>query len=151
MDILQYKFIIVVGVFWAAVFGWIAFMANDNLPPYVYDTENSSIVPDPAGSGDQVIVKWKLKAVNRMCLGSIRRTLFDPRTRVILATYDPSPAALSSSIQNKYLNLSFALPKAIPPGEIGYRAEVCYQCNFYQQYVRPLCITSPELKFVVRP
>jgi len=125
-------------------------MAADNQPPYEYDAANSYIVPSIANDGDQLTVRWKIK-VNRICPGSNSRVLFDRQTGVVLASYDPTPAAVSASIKDGYLNRTFLLPRgALPSGEIGYRATVCYQCNLLQKFVKPLCVTTPELTFRVR-
>lgn len=126
-------------------------MAFDNTPPYEYDVEQSTIVPDlVTDESQQVTVKWKLKKINRMCPGANQRQLFDPKTGVILATYDPTPAALSGSIKDGYLNRTFSLPwAALPPGRIGYRAHIRYQCNLFQM-IYPLEITTPTLYFYVR-
>lgn len=144
------KAIWIAGLNVACLFGWVAFMAADNLPPYEYDGANSYVIPSPARDGDQITVKWKLLKVNRVCPGSNRRILFDPRTKVILATYDPSPAAVSSSMVDGYLNRTFLLPRgALPSGEIGYRATVYYECNLFQKYIRPLVVTTPDIIFVL--
>lgn len=142
----------VFGAIMAGLFGWIAYMAADTTPPYEFDAANSYIVPSTAHDGDQITVKWKLSKINRVCLGSNRRVLFDPKTRVILAAYDPTPAAISESIVDGYLNRTFLLPRgALPEGQIGYRANVCYECNPLQRYFKPLCISTPELFFRVIP
>lgn len=131
--------------------GWIGFMAADNQPPYEYDVAQSYVVPSVANDGDQITVKWKLLKINRICPGSNRRVLFDKTTGVVLASYDPTPAAVSSSIADGYLNRTFLLPRgALPSGEIGYRATVCYECNLLQKFVRPLCVTTPDLTFRIR-
>ncbi len=86
-------------------------MAADNVPPYEYDVAESTIVPDLVeNESQQVTVRWKIKKVNRICPGSNQRQLFDPKTGVILATYDPQPAAISSSIIDGYLPRTFNLP-----------------------------------------
>ena len=138
------------GAFAALLFGWVAFMAADNQPPYEYDAANSYIVPLVANDGDQILVRWKIK-VNRICPGSGRRMLFDKKTGVILASYDPTPAAISDSIKDGYLNRTFLLPRGgLPQGEIGYRSTVCYECNPFQKFIKPLCVTTPDLTFSVR-
>ena len=122
--------------------GSIVFMAFDTTPPLRYDESASFVVPSPANDGDQVTVKWRLKKVNRECPGIAQRVLFDPKTKIILANYDPTPAATSES--------EFALQRALPSGQIAYRADVCYGCNLLQQFVRPLCVPTPNLTFTVR-
>lgn len=134
----------------SSIMGWFAFMAADNQPPYEYDLTASYIVPSVADEGSQITVKWKLAKINRVCPGSNQRTLFDPKTRVILASYDPTPAAIADSIKVGYLNRTFLLPSSLPSGEIGYRAKVCYECNLFQKFIRPLCVTTPELTFRIR-
>lgn len=146
------KIIWVAGIGGALLFGCVSFMAADNQPPYEYDAEKSYIVPSKAHDGDQITVMWKLAKINRICPGSNRRILFDPRTRVILASYDPTPAAVSESIHEGYLNRTFLLPRgALPEGPIGYRANVCYECNPFQRFIKPLCVATPELFFSVVP
>ena len=140
-----------VGIVVSSLLGWVAFMAADNTPPYVYDAAGSYIVPTTAEDGGQITVKWKLKQVNRMCPGASRRVLFDKVTGVILASYDPTPAAISDSIKDGYLNRTFLLPRELlQPGEVGYRATVCYECNLFQKLARPLCVTTPDLSFWIR-
>lgn len=141
---------IIIGSITACLLGWFAFMAADTTPPYEYDAENSFIIPSTAHDGDQITVMWKIAKINRFCPGSNHRVLFDPKTRVILASYDPTSAAISESIKDGYLNRTFLLPRgALPPGPIGYRANVCYECNLFQRFVKPLCVATPELLFRV--
>ncbi len=142
----------IIGSIFAILFGWVAFMAADNQAPYGYDAANSYIIPAVADDdGDQITVMWKLLRVNRACPGASQRMLFDKKTGVILATYDAAPAALTSSVKDGYLNRTFLLPRgALPSGEIGYRATVCYECNHFQKFVRPLCVTTPDLTFRIR-
>lgn len=143
----------IIGGLLSGVCGWVAFMAADNQPPYVYDEANSYIVPSVAAEGQRITVKWRLLRVNRVCPGSTRRVLFDPRTGVILATYDPTLAVVSASIKDGYLNRTFLLPAGdvLPVGEIGYRSTVCYECNPFQEFIKPLCVTTPDLRFLVAP
>jgi hypothetical protein len=131
--------------------GWVAFMILDTTPPYEYDVKQSTIVPDLVeNENQQVTVQWKIKRVNRICPGATQRQLFDPKTQVILATYDATPAAVTGSIKDGYLNRTFALPWAVlPPGRIGYRATVSYQCNVLQKFY-PLVVATPNLYFYVR-
>jgi hypothetical protein len=130
--------------------GSVVFMAFDTTPPYEYDESASFVVPSPANDGDQVTVKWRLTKVNRICPGISQRVLFDPKTKIILANYDPMPATTTESMRDGYLNRTFALPRGLPSGPIAYRADVCYACNPFQQFVRPLCVPTPNLIFVVR-
>lgn len=139
-----------IGLILAGLFAWVAFMAADNTPPYEYDIVESHVTPPVAIPGEQVTVKWKLAKVNRICNGWNRRVLFDPKTRVLLATWDPLPTALIDSISEGYLMRTFTLPKDIPSGETGYRSNVCYECNLFQKFVKPLCVATPELLFQVR-
>lgn len=140
-----------VGIVSSIVLGIFAYMMADNQPPYEYDAEKSYIIPERAKDGSQITVRWRIKHINRICPGSNRRMLFDPVTKVILASYDPTPAALSDSIKDSYLNRTFLLPQSLPEGDIGYRATVCYECNLFQKYARPLCVTTPELYFKIVP
>lgn len=138
-----------VGILISLLLGTLAYMMADNQPPYTYDLEKSYIVPARAKDGDQIAVRWRLKNINRICPGSNRRMLFDPQTKVILAAYDPTPAAVADSIKDGYLNRTFMLPKSMQSGRIGYRANVCYECNLYQKYVKPLCVMTPDLFFEI--
>jgi hypothetical protein len=145
------KLLWALGVVVSSLFGWVAYMAADIQPPYVYDAAGSYIVPAIADDGDQITVKWKLKQVNRICPGSNRRYLFEKKTGIILASYDPMPAAADAAIKDGYLNRTFLLPRGLlPSGEIGYRATVCYECNPLQKFVKPLCLTTPDISFWIR-
>lgn len=146
----ELKWQVIIGTILSGLFAWVAFMVADNEPPYEYDVGKSYIVPSVAHDGDQITVIWKLNKINRVCPGSNRRILFDPKTHVILASYDPTPAAVSESITDGHLNRTFLLPRgALPSGPIGYRANVCYECNLFQRFIKPLCIATPELFFSV--
>jgi hypothetical protein len=148
----QLRWQFAIGLVASSLLGWVAFMAADNTPPYEYDTEKSYIIPARAADGDQITVVWKIKKINRICPGANKRELFDPQTKVILATYDASPAAVSGTIVQGYLNRTFKLPRSIlPPGRIGYRATICYECNLFQKLARPLCVTTPDLFFEIVP
>lgn len=141
-----------IGLVMSSLLGWVVFMAADNTAPYEYDAENSYIVPSKVSDGDHITVMWRIKKVNRFCPGATNRVLFDPQTKVILTSYDTTPAALSESLKDGYLNRTFQLPRSLlPPGRIGYRAKVCYECNLFQKLAKPLCVTTPELFFDVTP
>jgi hypothetical protein len=147
---LELRWQLVIGTILCGLCAWVAFMVADTTPPYEYDIERSFIVPSRAHDGDQITVRWALAKVNRICPGSNRRVLFDPKTHVILASYDPTPAAVSESIQNGYLNRTFLLPRGVlPSGKVGYRANVCYECNLFQKFIKPLCVATPNLFFQV--
>lgn len=144
------KFLWATGTTIAVLLGWLAFMMADNQPPYEYDVANSYVVPSPAFEGQQITVWWRISKVNRYCPGVGHRILFDPKTRVVLADYDPSPTAEPGSVKEGYLPKTFLLPaKFSPPPEVGYRQTGCYGCNVYQQFVRPLCVNTPDLIFRV--
>jgi hypothetical protein len=132
-----------------------AYAVFDRDPPYKYDIANSFVMPDPAETSDQMLVKWKLaEQPKRLCPGATRRELFDPATKIILVTYDPAPTALAASIRDGYLNITFALPKVLPYGKIGYRATVRYQCNWLQRLFPDAFafdVTTPPLFFTVQP
>lgn len=127
----------------------------DRIPPYKYDVQNSVIIPDPASQADTLLVKWKLlEPPKRLCPGATRRELFDPATKIVLVTYDATSTALASSIRDGYLNVTFALPKGLPSGRIGYRATVRYQCNWLQRLFPDAFafnVTTPPLFFIMQP
>ena len=125
----------------------LTYIIFDTQPPYTYIVKESGIIPPTAKGGDQVIVMWRV-IFHRSCPGSNQRILFDPVTKVILASYDPAPAATTVSLRDGYLNRTFLLPKNIQPGWVGYRAVVTYQCNFLQRFW-PLVVTTPDLFFKV--
>lgn len=135
------------GVLAGILLGSFVFMAFDNTPPYLYDVDKSYVVPSPAREGDQITVKWRIKEIRQICPGSVQRLLIDTKTGIIVAAYDPTPAATSESIQDGYLNRTFALPRSLPTGKLAYRANVCYQCNAFQKLIKPLCTSTPTLYF----
>jgi len=140
----------VIGAFLAAIIGWVAYMIADNAPPYEFDGLASVIVPPKAYGGDQITVRWKIKRINRVCPGTTERILFDPNTKIIIANYDKTSAAAEESLKDGYLNRTFALPRELPAGPIAYRANICYQCNAFQAFIRPMCKTTPTLLFEVQ-
>jgi hypothetical protein len=124
----------------------LVYWSLDTTQPFVYLTKDSDIIPDPAAGGQQVIVRWKVKW-NRACPGIVRRQLFDPRTNVVLALYDPAPASLDRPPGDQ-LNKTFLLPHQMQNGRIGYRARLEYHCNPLQ-FVFPLIFSTPDLYFTV--
>lgn len=121
-------------------------MFADNQPPYTYDAEHSYIKPDPSDGGKQVIVHWAIK-VNRLCPGSIYRTIVDARTGAKV-TYDATPAFLSIKQDDTVLERSFHLPEEILSGPKIYRANAEYYCNPLQRFF-PLKVQTPDIKFTV--
>lgn len=138
-----------IGVGVAGLTGWLSYMIADNEPPYVYDEASSYIIPDPAKEGWQITVRWKIKAVNRYCPGIGHRKLIDLASGSVIVEYDPVPTARDNSVKEGFLTRTFMLPVKFDPSPalVGYRQVSCYQCNLYQQFVRPLCVTTPTLKF----
>lgn len=128
----------------------VTYWALDNQRPYdFYGPPESYIIPNEATGNDQMIVSWKVKA-NRQCDGSIRRELFDPRTKVVLAVYDPQPIDRHAMPeQDGYFNSVFLLPRMIQTGRIGYRSHREYWCNPLQR-IWPLKYTTPDLFFEVK-
>lgn len=148
----QLRWQLAIGFVMSSLLAWVVFMAADNTPPYEYDAEKSYIVPSKASDGDQITVMWKIKKTQRLCPGANNRVLFDPQTKVILASYDTTPASLTDSLKHGYLNRTFQLPRSVlPPGRVGYRATICYECNLFQKLAKPLCVTTPELFFEIVP
>jgi hypothetical protein len=145
----SFRFLFALAVTAMVVLSVTTYMLFDNTPPYVFIPEESRIVPSQASGGDFVTVKWKVH-VNRACKGNLRRILFDPKTKVFLATYDNEAVAVAvGQLQNGYLNKTFLLPRVIQKGPIGYRAELHYRCNVLQNFF-PLNITTPDLFFEIK-
>jgi hypothetical protein len=123
----------------------ITYWALDNAHPYVLNAEESYILPTHAHGNDQMIVVWKVKT-ERHCEGIKRRELFDPRTKVILAVYDPVPTIRYDDIP---FGETFLLPRQIQTGRIAYRSRLEFWCNPLQR-IWPIKYTSPELYFTVQ-
>lgn len=129
-------------------------MMLDNDPPYVYDVTGSYLIPEKTQAGHQITVHWKFSKINRVCAGDVQRTIVDARSGA-RTTYDPVPVALMStmtrSINDEYLDRTFALPSGIVPGPKIYRANAEYFCNWLQRFWRPLKVQTPDLFFEVLP
>lgn len=133
------------------VFGACAFMYLDTVPPYEFDVSQSYIVPDPAEDGQQITVNWKVKE-NRICPGVNYRTLIDPKTRAVVATYDPVAALTrmeGEDLSGGYLRRTFLLPAGPLPAEMDYRARTCFSCNPLQR-LYPFCVQTPLLRFRIK-
>ena len=134
----------------AALGAWLAVMWLDNDPPYVYDAEQSRMFPDPADQQSMVTADWKLKAVKRTCPGTVQRYFRDMKTKKIVATLDTTPVSRVVREGDNTLPRSFMLPPNLP-GEVGYSAEICFECNLLQQMPRlAMCVMTPELTFHVK-
>lgn len=125
----------------------VAYMLFDRLPPYEYDEVESYIVPTKTASGRQMIVHWKLKKVNRVCVGSIVRNIVD-QTSGIRISYDPTPAARTIDLGDMSLDRTFYLPSLITPGKKWYYADAEFACNPIQR-LYPLRVRTPRLSFEV--
>lgn len=132
----------------AAVFG---FLAADNTHPFDYIAEGSYIKPPTGRPGEQVIVSWSVRQNRSICPGIVTRQLIDVNTKEVVAMYDPV-FATRGPVTNNRLNISFAMPKTIPTGWIGYRANLEYTCNWLQQAFPSFAIRyqTPMLLFKVQ-
>lgn len=131
----------------------VGYYVTDAQRPYDFHKEGSFIEPPVGTGGDQVTVNWKV-TFYRQCTGHLTRTLVDPNSGVLLAVYDTSPVASASGVfaANGYLRKTFTIPRSMPPGVIGYKAQLEYQCNWLQRmFPRPLSIRyeTPMLLFKV--
>lgn len=141
-----------IGAVLGSICAWIAFEATDTQPPYELDPAQSKVTP-PEPGGNEVKVSWRVSKVNRHCHGEGVRVLFDPHTGAILATYAPTSYELPVVVGNGgYLDRSFLLPKDLADvkGDVGYHSIVCYECNLFQAYVKPLCLQTPDLIFTLK-
>jgi hypothetical protein len=125
----------------------VAFMFFDQMPPYVYDGENSYVVPTKTEAGRQMTVHWRLKKINRVCIGSITRYVVDQKTTVRYS-YDPTPAARTAEIDDMTLSRTFFLPPDVTPGRKWYYADAEFACNPLQR-LYPLRVRTPRLSFEV--
>jgi hypothetical protein len=129
----------------ASLGAWLAVMSLDDQPPYVYNANQSFIIPDPAPQGAMVTVEWALTTVRRECPGSVQRTFRDLDTGRIVTVLDTTPMSRSVRQGDKRLPRSFELPPDLP-ARVGYSAKVCAQCNLLQ-HVFPMCFNTPEITF----
>lgn len=127
----------------------IAYMLNDNQPPYEYDAENSYIIPQKAQGGNQMLVHWAFTRVNRVCGGTLTRFVIDEATGYRFS-YDTVPVATHLEVGDKHLDRSFTLPQNIVPGWKNYYAEMNFVCpwNLLQRFY-PLTVRTPRLRFKV--
>lgn len=132
----------------AALGAWLAVMALDNEPPYEYDALNSYIVPDPAPPGAMVTVDWSIIRVNRTCPGQVQRFFTNKDTAEVVATLDTTEISRAVKAGSVRLPRAFQLPPNLP-ANVGYFAEVSFQCNILQ-HLFPLRVLTPELTFHVR-
>lgn len=137
-------------VFWAVIVSaalWVGWMFADNTPPYVYDAEQSRMMPDPATQGSMITADWKLKEVRRTCPGTVQRFFTDMATGKVVATLDTTPVSRAIKLGDRDLPRSFVLPPNLPQ-TVGYSAEICFECNPLQ-HAFPLCMMTPEITFRV--
>ncbi|MGY3366204.1 hypothetical protein ACVWZL_003329 [Bradyrhizobium sp. GM2.4] len=132
----------------AALGAWLAVMALDNEPPYVYDGVHSVIIPDPAPQGAMVTVDWRILKISRICPGQIQRFFTNKDTAEIVATLDTTEVSRAVRPGDQHLARAFVLPPNLPPN-VGYFAEVRFQCNILQ-HLFPLRVLTPELTFHVQ-
>ena len=128
-------------------------LATDRTHPYDYFADGSFIKPSSGRGGDQVTVSWSVRQ-NRAeaCPGIVERVLVDPTTDVVLANYDPVIATPGPPVNGR-INITFAMPRNIQPGMVGYRAKLTYTCNWLQALLPAFAIRyeTPMLLFEVKP
>ena len=134
----------------SVVIAWVTFMTFDTTPPYEYDAGSSYVIPSKTQAGHQVTVHWKLSRVNRVCPGTVTRSVVDAVTKVRI-TYDPALAAQSVVPGDDELNRTFLLPSGISPGKKLYYADGSYGCNLLQRWWKPLVVRTPTLEFEILP
>ncbi len=125
----------------------LAYMFADNQPPYEYGMDGSYVVPQHTQSGHQLRVHWKLKKVNRICIGSITRVIVDDVTGFKIS-YDPTPATKNIDMEDGTLDRTFYLPPLISPGRKWYYSDAEFACNLLQR-LYPLRVRTPRLGFEV--
>ena len=128
----------------------VSYMTFDTTPPYEYDAAGSYIVPRLTQAGHQITVHWRLRRVNRICPGTITRTIVDAVTGV-RTTYDPVPAAGVIELADEELDRTFLLPQGIASGRKLYYSDGAYGCNPLQRYWSPLRVRTPTLEFEILP
>ena len=148
----RFHIINVIGYSWifvlAALGGWVGWMALDDLLPTEYLEEGAKIVPNPVEDGGRVRVLIKVKR-NRMCPGTVYRTLRNAETGKIEAVYDPVPSMQASMMGDLMVTKTFELPEGLPP-LMKYQARICFHCNLLQN-LRPICTDAPDIFFRVIP
>lgn len=124
--------------------------ALDRQRPYDFHEDGSYIEPPSGHGGDIVTVNWHVSH-HRTCEGTVERQLVDPNNDVIIATYDPTPAALNGvRVGERHLRKSFALPHNMQPGTVAYQAKLSYQCNWLQELFPgafSIRYTTPKILF----
>ncbi len=141
------KYVVALVAVMSTLLAPLVYMLADNQPPYVYDAEQSYVVPSRTTTGRQITVHWKLKQINRVCPGSITRYIVDDETGLRLS-YDPTAAAKTIEVGDDYLDRTFYLPHGISPGKKWYYSEGDYSCNPLQ-YFYPLRTRTPRISFEV--
>jgi len=141
-----------VGLVLTAIAVPVTYWMSDNDIPYVYIPEGSYIRPPDPDDGGEITAVWAVEKIKRICPASSRRQIIDPQSGAILASYDLIPALTTTKIGDTEIVKTFALPKRALPYEepVGYRSQICFECNPYQKYVRARCVMTPTLTFQVR-
>jgi hypothetical protein len=131
--------------------GWVAIMAFDRDPPYLYlgAEAGSRIEPSPASPGQMVSTDWKLKEVHKDCPRTIERVFSDRTTGKVITTLDATPLSRVVKTSETSLSRSFNLPPKLPP-QTDYHVIARFECNVLQWWF-PIEITSPKLPIDIIP
>lgn len=136
------------GLFALIIVAPITYLVTDRSPPYVY--LSGEVVPPEAGAGDELSVYWTVK-INHFCPGWVERYVTDHRGYMWRNIGSPVKSLLADKPGNTALIANtFQLPRGIGAGDAIYQAHVCYRCNTVQDHLWPLCLWTPQLKFVVK-
>ncbi len=134
----------------AALGSWFAVMFVDNEPPYIYDAEQSRIIPSVAKPESMVVADWKVAKVNRICSGTSQRRFRDKATNKTIII-DSTPIARSVKVGDNRLTRAFQLPPGLGP-EVAYSSDICFRCNVLQHiFPTMFCVMTPELSFRIEP
>ena len=132
----------------------LAFWVNDNEAPYVWDEGppkgESYIAPNPAEQQSMITANWKLIDVRRTCPATLQRLFHNGDNGRLVTSLDMTEASRSVKVGDTVVPRSFQLPPDLP-WNTDYSTIVCFACNPYQAFVTPLCVTTPKIRFNVKP
>lgn len=130
------------------VVGPVTYFLFDREPPYEY-LSGEVFPPDPE-IGSQISVHWRVK-FNRFCPGWVQRDITDRRGYVWHNVGTPVKNILHAinGAEADIVN-SFELPRQLGIGPAHYQAHVSYRCNWLQNWVWPILVSTPVLSFEIK-
>lgn len=118
----------------------------------VVEVVDLQMVPDEAGTGDQIQLEWRVREHRTGCGGEVHRRFVDHTGRII--EFVVSSTVIhdlpTSAIVQPY-STTLTIPRGLQPGLIRYEPKVFRWCNWVQKLVWQMQDPPLSVPFTLTP